>query len=124
MRHHAEAHPFTAPELTLSAARDPLRPYGSTILAAAALPGLVLLLQIGDGDTVLVSSAGEAARPLPEDGDLDGVHTRLAVPAAAAGGPADRRPRRGGAGRGAGLPHHRRLREASGRCVRVVARDR
>lgn len=75
VRHHAEAHPFTEPELQLSAARDPLRPYGSTILAAAALPGLVLFLQIGDGDTVLVTSAGEAARPLPEDGDLDGVHT-------------------------------------------------
>lgn len=75
VRHHAEANPFTEAELAVSAAADPLRPYGSTILAAAALPGLVLLLQIGDGDTVLVTSTGEAARPLPEDGDLDGVHT-------------------------------------------------
>lgn len=75
IRHHAEANPFTEAELEVSAAADPLRPYGSTILAAAALPGLVLFLQIGDGDTVLVTSAGEAARPLPEDGDLDGVHT-------------------------------------------------
>lgn len=75
VRHHAEANPFSEAELEVSAAADPLRPYGSTILAAAALPGLVLFLQIGDGDTVLVTSTGEAARPLPEDGDLDGVHT-------------------------------------------------
>lgn len=75
VRHHAEAQPFTEHELEVSAAADPLRPYGTTILAAAAVPGLMLLLQIGDGDTVIVTSTGEAARPLPEDGDLDGVHT-------------------------------------------------
>lgn len=75
VRHHAEAHPFSDAELELGAGEDPLRPYGTTVLAAAAVGGLALFLQIGDGDMVLVSGDGTASRPLPEDPDLDGLHT-------------------------------------------------
>ncbi|HWJ07775.1 MAG TPA: protein phosphatase 2C domain-containing protein [Nocardioides sp.] len=75
VRHHLEANPYSEPEVALGADADPLRAYGTTILAAAAVADFVLFLQIGDGDSVLVSAHGEASRPLPEDPDLDGLHT-------------------------------------------------
>lgn len=75
VRHHIEANPYSEAEQALGAGEDPLRAYGTTILAAAAVTDLVLFLQIGDGDTVLVSAHGEAVRPLPDDPDLDGLHT-------------------------------------------------
>lgn len=75
VEHHIEAHPYSPAEDELGASADPLRAYGSTILATAAVGDLVVFLQIGDGDSVLVSAAGEASRPLPEDPDLDGLHT-------------------------------------------------
>lgn len=75
VRHHIEANPYTPAEEDLGAAADPLRAYGSTILATAAAGDLVVFLQIGDGDSVLVSADGQASRPLPEDPDLDGLHT-------------------------------------------------
>jgi serine/threonine protein phosphatase PrpC len=78
--HHREANPFSEPELTLQgAADDPLRPYGTTLLAAAVAGDLMVFLQIGDGDTVMVDARGEASRPLPEDPDLDGVRTSSLV---------------------------------------------
>ncbi len=73
VRHHIEANPFEAHDT--AALGDPLRPYGSTLLAAAVCGDLLVLLQIGDGDAVIVTDQGEAARPLPEDPDLDGLHT-------------------------------------------------
>jgi hypothetical protein len=75
VEHHLAAHPYSEAEDELGASADPLRAYGSTILATAAIGTLVVLLQIGDGDSVLVSARGEASRPLPEDPDLDGLHT-------------------------------------------------
>jgi hypothetical protein len=75
VQHHLAAHPYSAAEDALGASADPLRAYGSTVLATAAVGDLVVFLQIGDGDSVLVSAAGEASRPLPEDPDLDGLHT-------------------------------------------------
>lgn len=75
VRHHIEANPYSPAEEDLGAGADPLRAYGSTILATAAVGDMVVFLQIGDGDSVLVSADGQASRPLPEDPDLDGLHT-------------------------------------------------
>ncbi|KRB74987.1 hypothetical protein ASE01_16575 [Nocardioides sp. Root190] len=75
VEHHLAAHPYSEAEDELGASADHLRAYGSTILATAAIGSLVVFLQIGDGDSVLVSARGEASRPLPEDPDLDGLHT-------------------------------------------------
>ncbi len=75
VEHHLEANPYSPAQDELGASGDPLRAYGSTVLATAAVGGLLVFLQIGDGDSVLVSARGEASRPLPEDPDLDGLHT-------------------------------------------------
>lgn len=75
VEHHIEANPFSPGEADSGASADPLRPYGTTILAAAASGDLLAFLQIGDGDSVLVSARGEAWRPLDDDPHLDGVHT-------------------------------------------------
>lgn len=72
---HLAANPYSPAEDALGASADPLRAYGSTVLATAAVGDLIIFLQIGDGDSVLVSANGEASRPLPEDPDLDGLHT-------------------------------------------------
>jgi serine/threonine protein phosphatase PrpC len=78
--HHREANPYSEAELTAQgAADDPLRPYGTTLLAAAVAGDLLVFLQIGDGDTVMVDARGEASRPLPDDPQLDGVHTTSLV---------------------------------------------
>lgn len=75
VHHHLDAHPYSPAEVAAGAADDPLQAYGTTVLAAAAAGDLLVFLQIGDGDTVTVSTHGEATRPLPEDPDLDGLHT-------------------------------------------------
>ncbi|MDQ6524396.1 protein phosphatase 2C domain-containing protein [Nocardioides sp. LHD-245] len=75
VRHHLAANPYSAAEDELGASADPLRAYGSTVLATAVTGDVMVLLQIGDGDTVLVASDGSTSRPLPEDPDLDGLHT-------------------------------------------------
>lgn len=75
VRHHVAANPYSPDEDELGASADPLRAYGSTILATAVSGDVMVFLQIGDGDTVLVTADGAAARPLPEDPDLDGLHT-------------------------------------------------
>jgi hypothetical protein len=46
---------------------DLLRAYGATLLAAAVTPTFVLYLQLGDGNILAVSDAGEVTTPLPPD---------------------------------------------------------
>ena len=76
VRHHIEANPFDpADERQAVALQDPLRPYGTTLLAAAVSGDLLVVLQIGDGDAVIVTDQGEALRAVPDDPDLDGLHT-------------------------------------------------
>ena len=70
VRQHAADHPFEGGSLS-----DPLRPYGTTLLAMAVVGDALALFQIGDGDSVVVDGSGRAIRPLPEDPDLDGVST-------------------------------------------------
>lgn len=68
------AHPFTATEQLLWAEQrrngdeDPMRAYGATLLAALITPTYLLLLQLGDGDILIVDAAGRVMRPpLPHD---------------------------------------------------------
>ena len=76
VRHHIEANPFDlADERHAAAVDDPLRPYGTTLLAAAVSGDLLVVLQIGDGDAVLVTDQGEAMRAVADDPQLDGMHT-------------------------------------------------
>jgi hypothetical protein len=70
IRQHSADNPFAG-----GAPRDPLRPYGTTLLAIAVAGDTLAMFQIGDGDTVLVDGAGQAFRPLPDDPDQDGVST-------------------------------------------------
>jgi hypothetical protein len=75
---HVRDHPFTGLEQELVAGdstEDLLRPYGSTILAMAASQQVVAVMQIGDGDAIVVAGDGISSRPLPVDDDLDGVRT-------------------------------------------------
>lgn len=74
VRHDIAAHPFTAAEKLLVSEQkhdlddDPLRAYGATLLAALITPQYLLLLQLGDGDILIVDSAGRVARPpMPYD---------------------------------------------------------
>lgn len=53
----------------------PLIPYGTTLVVLGVVRGLLIGLQIGDGDAVAVRVTGEAFRPLAEDERLDGVMT-------------------------------------------------
>jgi hypothetical protein len=78
--HHREANPYTDRELDeYGAGADPVRAYGTTLLAAAVAGDLIAFLQIGDGDSVVVNARGDASRPLPEDPALDGTHTTSLV---------------------------------------------
>lgn len=70
VRRHAVENPFPG-----GPPGDQLRPYGTTLLAMAAVGDSLTLFQIGDGDTVVVDGSGRASRPLPEDPDADGVTT-------------------------------------------------
>lgn len=73
VRHDLAAHPFTATEQLLwdeqsKGGEDPIRAYGATLLTALITPHYLLLLQLGDGDILIVDSAGRVSRPpLPED---------------------------------------------------------
>ncbi|WP_139984306.1 protein phosphatase 2C domain-containing protein [Nocardioides litoris] len=68
---HVESHPLRSDE----ARRGPLVPYGSTLVATAATATRLVVVQVGDGDAVVVRASGAAEQPLPDDPDLDGVHT-------------------------------------------------
>jgi len=76
-----EHNPLTQEELQkLEAAEDttaresikqnPNLAYGCTLLVATASQTLVLCMQLGDGDILVVDPQGRTARPLPRDGRL------------------------------------------------------
>jgi hypothetical protein len=74
VRDHVAAHPLRQDEieaLTDDQRReigvDDTIAYGTTILAAAATPAWLMLLQIGDGDALTVDAAHDTRRPLPDD---------------------------------------------------------
>jgi hypothetical protein len=73
-REHAKAHPLERSEIEPLSddqrhdlATDGAIAYGATIVAAAATPTWLALLQIGDGDAIAVDAAHHATRPLPDD---------------------------------------------------------
>lgn len=69
---HVAEHPLRSDERL----RGELVPYGTTLVAAVASGGRLGVLQVGDGDAVVVRTSGEVLRPLPEDPmSSDGVHT-------------------------------------------------
>lgn len=74
VHHDIAAHPFTGAEQMLWSEQrgkgddDPMRAYGATLLAALITPNYLLLLQLGDGDILIVDSAGRVSRPpMPHD---------------------------------------------------------
>ncbi len=75
VRHHIEANPFDLADRHTAVSPDLMRPYGTTLLAAAVSGDLLVVLQIGDGDAVLVTDQGEALRAVADDPQLDGMHT-------------------------------------------------
>ncbi len=76
VHHHIEANPFDlGDERQVAMLDDQLRPYGTTLLATAVSGDLLVVLQIGDGDAVLVTEQGEALRAVADDPQLDGLHT-------------------------------------------------
>ena len=80
--------PFTAEERERSQAEldaNPVLAYGSTLLVALLSADNVHLAQIGDGDIVVVSAAGEVSAPMPGDSRLvAGETTSLCAPSARA----------------------------------------
>jgi serine/threonine protein phosphatase PrpC len=54
---------------------SPRLAYGTTLLVAVVAARWVVLLQVGDGDILLVSRAGATSRPLPRDPRLLGNET-------------------------------------------------
>ena len=52
-----------------------LAPYGATLLAVAANDAEMSLLQIGDGDMLLIYADGRVVRPMVADADLVGEQT-------------------------------------------------
>jgi hypothetical protein len=52
-----------------------MRAYGTTLIVIVGTPQAVGFAQLGDGDAVAVFVDGEVARPLPNDPQLDGIHT-------------------------------------------------
>lgn len=62
---------------------DPLRAYGATLLIAMVTEESALLLQLGDGDIVVVAESGTAFEPVPGDELLvAGETTSLCLPEA------------------------------------------
>jgi hypothetical protein len=86
--------PFTGEELDALEAKDgararasvtsnPLLAYGATVVGAAITSSYIVFAQLGDGDILVVSEAGEVARPLPADSRLFANETTsLASPTA------------------------------------------
>jgi Protein phosphatase 2C len=68
---HLAAHPFTAQEQ--AAVLHPTTAYGTTLLMAIATPQVVAVVQIGDGDVLVVDPTGHTSRLFAgavSDGDL------------------------------------------------------
>ena len=82
------SNPFAAEEHVTGGAdldSEPLVAYGSTLILALIMPTLVGLLQIGDGDALVVTSAGLVSDPVPGDDRLvGGETTSLCLPTAVA----------------------------------------
>lgn len=75
---HAGEYPFTGAEQPLQLGgsdSDIVRAYGSTVIAMVATGDVLGVLQLGDGDAVVVRADGEIFQPLPTDPDLDGTRT-------------------------------------------------
>lgn len=71
-----EAEPFSdAEQGRRRRGDDPTIAYGSTLLLCVTLGDWLVLAQIGDGDVVGVLTDGTAARPVPDDPQLDGLAT-------------------------------------------------
>jgi serine/threonine protein phosphatase PrpC len=69
-----EREPLTAAEIETASEQggeklgdNPFVTYGTTLLLCAATESCAAFLQLGDGDTVTVTAAGEVGRPLPPD---------------------------------------------------------
>jgi serine/threonine protein phosphatase PrpC len=84
VRQHLADHPMSAAESqALESASDtgeklqadPAFAYGATLIAALVTRRQALLLQVGDGDAVLVGADGRSWRPIPPDGRLTGEFT-------------------------------------------------
>jgi hypothetical protein len=86
VRRHRQRQPFTQTELgrleelrgagaRVAALADPLPAYGATLLLAAVTESYALFLQLGDGDILVVSQAGEVTTPIPKDPRLLGNET-------------------------------------------------
>ena len=83
---HLEANPFSTGELEALESKEglaarqaveanPLLAYGATILTVLITELFILYLQLGDGDILVVSAAGEVTRPLPKEERLFGNET-------------------------------------------------
>ena len=81
VEYHLKNNPFTEDEFVKfeeksgAGARklveeNPLLAYGTTSLIVAMEEDFILYMQLGDGDILNVSGAGEVTKPLPEDGRL------------------------------------------------------
>lgn len=83
VRAHLDANPYGGAEQEQADGLSPETVYGTTLLAVLATPHFLVHLQIGDGDMLAVSEAGEVSRPLPPDPRCLGVSTvSLCAPAA------------------------------------------
>jgi hypothetical protein len=71
------ARPFAdAEQAAIDAAGDlPVTPYGATLLVAMAVGRWLVLMQIGDGDAIVIAPDGEVSVPVPSDPRNDGVRT-------------------------------------------------
>lgn len=72
---HLHRHPWPSGSAPSAHGGDVLRPYGTTLIVAAVLGATTVVLQIGDGDAVVVDTRGRARRAVPDDPALDGVRT-------------------------------------------------
>ncbi len=75
---HVAAHPLAGDRVEtdwVEIGDDMLLPYGATLIAAAAIADLLVLVQIGDGDALLGYPDGRILRPLPDDAGLVGEQT-------------------------------------------------
>jgi len=82
-----QLHPFTDEEHTRGGANlntDPFISYGCTLILSIMAPTWMGLLQIGDGDAILIDAGGAVTAPIPTDDRLvGGETTSLCLPDAA-----------------------------------------